>query len=155
MEDEFTKEMHSTLYISERTRKKLDAGSFWKIVGFNASESEVKEFCKKYEKDGVIWFLESCDLTPISITRSLWQLQNAGWFDTAKGFLIGRPLHIKDLSFGIDCKEAAIRILKKHNVPILLDIDLGHLPPQMPFVSGAIGNITAEGNALSASFLYR
>ena len=47
MEDEFTKEMHSTLYISERTRKKLDAGSFWKIVGFNASESEVKEFCKK------------------------------------------------------------------------------------------------------------
>ena len=33
--------------VSERTRKKLDAGSFWKIVGFDASDAEVRDFCKE------------------------------------------------------------------------------------------------------------
>ena len=26
-----------------------------------------------------------------SLTRGLWQLKEAGWFDTAKGFVFGRP----------------------------------------------------------------
>ena len=116
---------------------------------------KVKEFNEKYSDDGIIWFLESCDLNPISITRSLWQLKEAGWFDRAAGFLIGRPMHIRDNMFGIDCREAAVRILKDLNVPVILDVDLGHLPPQIPVISGSIGKVTAGSNSLDITYELR
>ena len=115
---------------------------------------QVKKFNEKYAEDGIIWFLESCDLNSLSTLRSLWQLENAGWFEKVKGFLIGRPLHYNEKYFGIDCREATIRILKKHNVPIILDIDLGHLPPQMPIVSGAVGDVNAVGNSASIKYYF-
>ena len=116
---------------------------------------KVKEFNEKYADDGIIWFLESCDLNSLSILRSLWQLANAGWFEKVKGFLIGRPLHYNENIMGIDCREATIRVLKKYNVPIILDIDLGHLPPQMPIVSGAIGEVEVTGNSISINYMLR
>lgn len=113
---------------------------------------KVKEFNQKYQRDGVLWFLETCDLNPISILRALWQLKNAGWFETAKGFLIGRPLHYTEEMMGLTCNQAFLHALKDLNLPILLDVDLGHLPPQMPFLSGAVGNISVAGEQLSITY---
>ena len=113
---------------------------------------KVDEFIDRYNNDGIIWFLESCDLNSLSTLRSLWQLSAAGWFKNARGFLIGRPMHYNENIMGMDCREATINILKKYNVPIVLDIDLGHLPPQMPFVSGALGEATVTGNSLKINY---
>ena len=52
---------------------------------------KVQEFTEKYQDDGIIWFLESCDLNVMSIRRAVWQMKHAGWFSHVKGFLIGRP----------------------------------------------------------------
>ena len=46
------------------------------------------EFIETYKKDGIIWFLESCDLNVMSIRRAMWQMEHAGWFQYSKGFLI-------------------------------------------------------------------
>ena len=110
---------------------------------------KVKEFNEKYAEDGVIWFLEACDLTPISIRRSLLQLKMAGWFDNAKGFLIGRCANgfMKE-DFGID-RINAISVLNDLNVPILIDVDLGHLPPTMPIVCGSYGVVDYNDNKFS------
>ena len=113
---------------------------------------KVKEFNERYAGDGIIWFLESCDLNSLSTARSLWQLENAGWFEKVKGFLIGRPMHYNENIMELDCRDATIRALKKFNVPIILDIDLGHLPPQMPFISGAVGNVTVSGNSITIKY---
>ena len=32
---------------------------------------KTKEFCEKYKEDGQIWFLEACDLNPVSVRRAL------------------------------------------------------------------------------------
>ena len=109
---------------------------------------KVKEFTEKYKDDGIIWFLEACDLNPLSIIRGLWQLKNAGWFDTAKGFLIGRSLHYPDEVLGTNCLKAYVDTLKEFNVPVVLDLDIGHLPPQMPIISGAVGHVKVSGNAV-------
>ena len=50
------------------------------------------EFVEKYKEDGIIWFLEACELNVFSIRRAVWQLDHAGWFKYTKGFLIGRPM---------------------------------------------------------------
>ena len=51
----------------------------------------VKEFTERYKEDGIIWFIEACDLNVMGIRRALWQMEQAGWFGHVKGFLIGRP----------------------------------------------------------------
>lgn len=108
----------------------------------------VKEFTESYREDGIIWFLESCDLNMMSIRRAFWQMDNAGWFQNVKGFLIGRPMHYGENDFGLDQYEAVLGILRKHNVPVILDVDLGHLPPMMPLISGAMAKVGVSGQDL-------
>ncbi len=113
---------------------------------------KVPDFAEKYKDDGIIWFLESCDLSVMSIRRALWQMENAGWFKNAKAFLMGRPLRFDDTFGDFDHYDACLGILGKYNVPILMDLDIGHQFPQMPLISGAVADVRAEGNCLSIGF---
>lgn len=112
---------------------------------------KVREFNRRYEKDGVVWFLESCDLSPLGIRRAFWQLREAGWFEMAKGFLIGRACCYDDEMMGVDRISAVTETLGALGRPILLDLDIGHLPPMMPLVTGALAEVKSEGNAVTVS----
>ena len=101
----------------------------------------VTDFAEKYEDDGLIWFLEACDLNVFGIRRAIWQLQNAGWFRNVKGFLIGRPLDGQEDRMGLDHIRAVTDLLAEYRVPILLDVDIGHLPPMIPLISGSIAEV--------------
>lgn len=116
---------------------------------------KVCDFAKHYKDDGIIWFLESCDLNVMSQARSYWSLENAGWFENAKGFIIGRPLQFDDTFGDFDHYEAAIRALSKYNVPIILDADIGHLSPQMPIMSGAYAKVIADKKNMTISYELR
>ena len=116
---------------------------------------KVKEFNARYKDDGVIWFLEACELNPQSIRRVLLQLKYAGWFDTAKGFLIGRSANAFNMEeFGLN-RINAIDVLKDLNVPILIDVDLGHIPPTMPLICGAVGVVDYKNNDLKIEMLVK
>ncbi len=101
----------------------------------------VEAFAEKYREDGFIWFLEACDLSVFGIRRALWQLKNAGWFRYTKGFLIGRPKAGQEDLLGLDHIRAVTDVLAELHVPILLDVDIGHLPPMMPLISGSIADV--------------
>ncbi len=109
----------------------------------------VRNFSERYRDDGIIWFLESCDLNVFGIRRAIWQMQHAGWFSHVKGFVIGRPLCFGQELMGLDQYHAVIDLLGEYNVPIIMDADIGHLPPQMPLICGALANVTAKGNKLT------
>ncbi len=121
------------------------------LVGTKFDKAEA--FAKKYKDDGIIWFLESCDLSVMSIRRALWQMENAGWFKYVKGFLIGRPLRFDDTFGNLDHYDAVLGILGKYNVPILMDLDIGHQFPQMPIISGACAKVTAQDNSTNIQFM--
>ena len=116
---------------------------------------KVRDFNKRYASDGIVWFIESCELGAMSIRRALWQLENAGWFENVKGFIIGRPMMYNDSFNGFDRFEAIRGALGKYNVPIVMDIDLGHLSPAMPIISGAIGNVKARGNEIEIEYVLK
>lgn len=99
---------------------------------------KVKEFNHNYEQDGIIWYLESCDLNVFSIRRALWQLKNSGWFSNTKGFLIGRPANGEGF-MGLDFEAAVLEILKEYKVPVFLKVDIGHVAPMMPIINGSLG----------------
>ncbi len=120
------------------------------LIGTNFDK--VSEFTERYKEDGIIWFLEACDLNTMSIRRALWQMEHAGWFNHVKGFIIGRPLCFGDDYCGMNQYDAVTGILGKYNVPIIMDADIGHLPPMMPIICGSMADISSEGNNISIKF---
>lgn len=102
---------------------------------------KVQDFVEKYKEDGVIWFIESCDLNVLSQLRAFWQLKNAGWFENAKAIIIGRPAN-KEKLFGIDYKRANYSELKSLNIPVLIDADFGHLSPMFPIINGGYAQVS-------------
>ena len=103
----------------------------------------VKSFAEHYKDEGILWFLESCDLNVMDIRRTLWQMESAGWFENASGFIIGRPLNVDEM-MGMDRYEAVTGILGQYGVPIVMDADLGHVPPMVPVISGCYACISAS-----------
>lgn len=99
-------------------------------------------YCKNHS-EGIIFYCEACDLNVLGIKRALLQMKRAGWFNhNIKGFLIGRPLCIDEEFLGVNHINACTDILEDLNVPILLDIDLGHLSPTMPMKNGIEVKVT-------------
>ena len=105
---------------------------------------KVSEFIKKYKNDGIIWFLEACDLSVLQIRRGIWQLKHAGWFEGVSGFIFGRPYHFDEPELGMDRHLAQSAHLEEYGVPIVMDVDIGHLPPSVPIISGALAEVEAD-----------
>ena len=62
-------------------------------------------------------------------------------------FVYGRPYLYQSEAFGINQVEAVLTALDELeiSVPVVLNVDLGHLPPQMPLISGSWGNLSVNG----------
>ena len=106
----------------------------------------VSEFIDRYQDDGILWFIEACDLNVLSIRRAIWQMEAAGWFRNAKGILVGRPYHHKEEAFGLDQYHAVTDLLASYNIPIFMDLDIGHIPPMMPLILGSYAKADLSGN---------
>ena len=104
---------------------------------------KTKEFVERHG-EGIIWYLEACDLNPLGIRRALFQLKESGWFSSAKAFLIGRPLCWDNAPFCLNRFDAVKGILSDLNVPILFDVDLGHYSPSLPMKNGALAEVNYE-----------
>jgi muramoyltetrapeptide carboxypeptidase LdcA involved in peptidoglycan recycling len=49
-------------------------------------------------------------------------------------------------------EEAVISVLKEYHLPIILEADIGHKPPQFAMVNGAIAEIRSKGGKGSIKF---
>ena len=116
---------------------------------------KVCDFNRRYESDGTIWFIESCELSSVGVRRGLWALRQAGWFDNARGFIFGRPFMYDDASFGLTQEQAVLDAIGDMNLPILLNTDIGHLPPQMPLIAGAAAEVSAAPGKLRINHILR
>ncbi len=114
---------------------------------------KVKEFVENNKDKGIIWYLEACDLTPLGIERSLFQLKEAGWFKYSKGFIFGKPLHYDEKQFNVDRKSSVKHILKKLKLPIALDVSIGHFNPSLPILNGAYSKVKIINNELEITYL--
>ena len=112
-------------------------------IFFGTKYDNIKNYINKYKKDGIIWYLECFEMNSPELTRILWQMKNAGYFNNINGIIFGRSLVFRkdyDTSF-IEAVKQAIGDL---NIPIIYDADIGHVAPQLAIVNGAIMKITSE-----------
>lgn len=112
---------------------------------------KTREFTQHYQEDRILWFLESFDLGSEALTRGLWQLKEAGWFEYAAGFVFGRPATYRT-DTDTDYQEAVLNVLGELKLPIILDADIGHKPPQFAMMNGAIADIRSFGGKGSIIF---
>ena len=114
----------------------------------------VKEFVEKYKGDGIIWFVESCELNVLSQLRAFWQLKNAGWFKYAKAIIIGRP-NVKEKMFGVDYKRANYSELKSLGIPVVIDADFGHVSPVFPIISGGYAKVNYDNGNCKIEYVLK
>ncbi len=143
------------VYERQRFHGRLLGGCMDCLVNLTGTRFDrTREFAERYREDGIIWFLESCELNVFSIRRAMWQMEQAGWFQNAKGFLIGRPQNGEPM-MGLDQYVGVLETAGKLNVPVVMDVDLGHLPPMLPLVTGSLADVTVEGNDISIAMDFK
>lgn len=96
------------------------------------------EFQKRNNDKGFIWYFESCMMDAADIYSTLLQMKMSGWFDYCNGLVYGRLEGYKDVSdfTFID----ALNDLKL-DIPVIYDVDIGHLPPQLTLINGAFATL--------------
>lgn len=103
---------------------------------------DLSHFRKQYiNNEPIIWYLENCEAEPTSLRRMLVQMKLAGWFDNCNGIAFGRTnMRYQEDDYNII--DAYKDLAEDLSLPIIYDIDCGHLPPQITFVNGSYGKIT-------------
>ena len=94
--------------------------------------------------DKIIWYLDNCELSPQELYRRLWNMKEAGYFKTASGFLIGRTYANSREYFTFD--DAIKRALGDLHLPVILDVDIGHVSPQFVVINGAKATFKYKNN---------
>jgi muramoyltetrapeptide carboxypeptidase len=115
----------------------LDTISILLGTSYAPIESFVEDYCAE---SGVIWYMESCEMSAADIYRHLWQMRECGWFRHTNGFIFGRAAgysHSKNFEL-IDALETVFAPI---SVPVIYDADIGHVPPQMTLVNGALAEV--------------
>lgn len=110
---------------------------------FGTRFDKTKDFIEKYKKDGIVWYLENCEMTSENIIRTLWKFKDNGWFEHTKGIIFGRSA-LEQSSYDITFKEAVTRVLGDLNIPIIFNADIGHVSPRMTAINGAICNVISK-----------
>lgn len=101
-----------------------------------------KNFIKKFN-EGMIWYLDNCELSLMSFDRIIWQMKQAGWFDNAKGILIGRT-HIEKQIWDLSYEDTLHKAFDDLNIPVIYDIDVGHVAPQWTMINGSLAEFSYE-----------
>ncbi|OIK01469.1 LD-carboxypeptidase [Streptomyces sp. MUSC 14] len=84
-------------------------------------------------------YVEACEDSAFTVCRQLHGLRLAGFFDRAAAVLVGRT-HAPD-SRTLTQHEAVLDALGPLGVPIVADVECGHVAPFLPLVNGARGRV--------------
>lgn len=98
------------------------------------------KFCKKYD-EGIIWYIDNCELNSAEFYRRLWQAREAGWFSNVNAFLIGRSYAFTKSVGDFTFLDAINKALYDLNVPIIYNVDIGHVPPQLTIINGSYAKV--------------
>lgn len=105
---------------------------------------DVATFRRRFiEEEPVVWYFENCEMTTTDLKRSLIQMKLAGWFEECSGILFGRSAANVPVE-GYKAEDMYQELAHELGVPIVYDIDCGHVPPQLTLINGAYAKVETE-----------
>ncbi|QKE74093.1 LD-carboxypeptidase [Arthrobacter citreus] len=110
---------------------------------------DVRLFSRKYiREEPIIWYFENCEMNTTDLRRSLVQMKHAGWFENCTGILFGRSAANQAVDH-YTIEDVYNELNEELEIPIIYDIDCGHVPPQITFINGAFAEVEVnDGNGV-------
>ncbi|HLS45100.1 MAG TPA: S66 peptidase family protein [Ornithinicoccus sp.] len=105
---------------------------------------DVPAFGREHAADGLLVYVEAAEAGAFEICRSLHGMRLAGWFEHANAILVGRTNAPDSGEF--TQRDAVLDALEDLDVPIVFDLECGHVPPQLSLVNGALAHLVVTDN---------
>lgn len=102
-----------------------------------------------FKQQPAMLYLENAELAPYELLRALTGMRLAGVFDGLAGLVLGRSSGPEAAAGELGYLDALQQALAGLHCPVVLDADIGHLPPQWCLLNGAWARLeVAAGTAL-------
>ncbi len=114
---------------------------------------QTKEFIRRYESDGFIWYFDNFALSSAVLYRTLLQLRYAGWLspENTRAVLVGRTcFETVDAEMSYD---DAVRMAFP-DIPVIRNLDIGHTDPHFTMVNGAMAHLDWKDRKAAIRFSY-
>ncbi|MDQ0988581.1 S66 peptidase family protein [Streptomyces sp. V2I9] len=110
---------------------------------------DTSAFARTHAPEGLLVYVEAAGDDAFAICRYLHGMRLAGFFDAANAVLVGRT-SAPDTS-SLTQHQAVLEALGPLGVPIVADVECGHVPPYLPLVNGAHARVvhTSTHSALT------
>jgi len=108
---------------------------------------DLTAFIQLYDEDGVIFYFENAEMLPTTLLRCLLGMKYKGLFSQLNGILIGRNAVLDNQDKCITGMDAFDQALGDLGIPIIFNVDIGHLPPNLTLINGALAQVSlSQGN---------
>lgn len=121
-------------------------GGCWDTLShlFDTEYLDLSAFAKRYP-EGVLLYLENAEMPPTEVARTILNMKFRGVFSHINGLLLGRnaasePNSDQALSYD----EAIKNGLACTGIPVMMDLDIGHLPPNLTLINGAVAKVELD-----------
>ena len=105
---------------------------------------DLRAFADRHAPEGLVVHVEASGDGATDIARDLWRMRLAGWFEAATAVLVARTAAPD--SEGFSQLDAVRSVLGDLDLPVVLDVDCGHLPPYLALVNGARADVVVAGD---------
>jgi muramoyltetrapeptide carboxypeptidase len=110
----------------------------------NGRYADLGGFADRHAPDGIVHVLDVAEWASPDICRALHAMRLRGWFDRSNGILVSRTRApgLPDFSQ----HDAVVDALGMLDVPIIADVECGHVPPYLALVQGAQTHVVHDGD---------
>ena len=142
--DEKTKIPWQCITSNKKIKGRIIGGCLDSLKDIIGTKYDVtKEFINKYKNDGIVWYFDVAEMTNEDILRTMWQFKQAGWFAYCQGILFGRLEN--EITYTNTTLIDAIKYnLEDLNIPIIINVDIGHTDPVVTIINGSIVKIEKQ-----------
>ncbi len=129
-------------------RGRLFGGCLDILIHLAATEYfDINRFEHWSQGQGIILYLENAELSPTALFRALQGLKYRGIFKGVNTLLMGRNAGQRQADFSD--KTILAQLFSDAPFPVIYDADIGHLPPNMTLLNGALADIRIDRGQVS------
>lgn len=109
--------------------------------------ADIGAFAAQHAPEGLVVLLDIAEWGSYDICRALHAMRLRGWFDAASGIVVSRTMAPEPNGF--TQHEAVRDALGGLGVPIVADVECGHVAPFLALVQGALTTVVHDSDAHS------
>ncbi|MER7073841.1 LD-carboxypeptidase [Terrabacter sp. NPDC000476] len=106
--------------------------------------AELGAFARTHARQGTVMLLDIAEWNSYDICRALHAMRLRGWFDCATGILVSRTSAPEP--GGFTQHAAVVDALGMLGIPIVADVECGHVQPFLALVQGATTTVVHDGD---------